>query len=206
MHLGYGLKRAASSRVEQFHGSFVGRRVADGKGSPLTAVPDLTDGDFLYGHGAVSEIEQIVLHGIRAGDTRGWNLALMPGFAQPVPYAREKLNPLTPAQMDDIVAFLRAANGNGGYDRAQIDRGRGLVTDKAGCWDCHGRDAQGDASIGAPSLVNGKWLKGDGSEAAIRQILERGLAGVSPAFFNRLSAYDTRTVAVYTASLHPPAK
>jgi cbb3-type cytochrome c oxidase subunit III len=178
----------------------------NGKGSTLTAVPDLTDRDFLYGRGKVSEIEQIVLHGIRAGDTRGWNLALMPGFAQPVPYTREPLNPLTPAQTNDIVAFLRVANGHGGYDPAHVARGHVLVTDKAGCWDCHGRDAQGDASIGAPNLVDGKWLKGDGSEAAIRHTLERGLAGVSPAFSHRLSAYDTRTVAVYTASLHPPAQ
>ena len=178
----------------------------NGKGSTLTAVPDLTDADFLYGRGKVSEIEEIVLHGIRAGDTRGWNLASMPAFAQLVPYAREKLPPLTPAQMDDIVAFLRVANGHGGYDPAQVARGHVLIADKAGCWDCHGRDAQGDASIGAPNLVDGKWLKGDGSEAAIRHTLERGLAGVSPAFFNRLSAYETRTVAVYTAALHPPAK
>ncbi|MEO9130884.1 MAG: c-type cytochrome [Sphingomonas sp.] len=177
-----------------------------GKGSTAIAVPDLTDADFLYGQGSVSEIEQIVLHGIRAGDTRGWNLALMPAFAQKIPYAREPLNPLTPAQTDDIIAFLRAANGNGGYDRAQIDRGRQQVTDKAGCWDCHGRDAQGDTAIGAPNLVDGKWIKGDGGEADIRHTLERGMAGVSPAFARKLSAYDTRTVAIYAASLHPPVK
>jgi len=177
-----------------------------GKGSITTAVPDLTDDDFLYGQGNASEIEQIVLHGIRAGDTRGWNLALMPAFAQKIPYTREPLNPLTPAQVDDIVAFLRAANGHGGYDPAQVDRGRAEVTGSAGCWDCHGRDAQGDSSIGAPNLVDGKWIKGDGSEAAIRHSIERGMAGVSPALAGKLSAYDARTVAIYAASLHPPVK
>jgi len=177
-----------------------------GKGSITTAVPDLTDDDFLYGQGNASEIEQIVLHGIRAGDTRGWNLALMPAFAQKIPYTREPLNPLTPAQVDDIVAFLRAANGHGGYDPAQVDRGRAEVTGRAGCWDCHGRDAQGDSSIGAPNLVDGKWIKGDGSEAAIRHSIERGMAGVSPALAGKLSAYDARTVAIYAASLHPPVK
>lgn len=178
----------------------------EGGGSALAAAPDLTDGDFLYGQGAVNEIEQIVLHGIRAGDARGWNLALMPGFARPVPYAREALPPLTPVQTADIVAFLRAAGGSPGYDPAQVGRGRALFGDKAGCWDCHGHDARGDSSIGAPNLVDGKWLAGDGSEAAIRYIVERGMAGVSPAFAGRLSAYDARTVAVYTASLHPPAR
>ena len=177
-----------------------------GKGSAAIAVPDLTDDDFLYGQGNASEIEQIVLHGIRAGDTRGWNLALMPAFAQKIPYAREPLNPLTPAQVDDIVAFLRAANGHGGHDPAQVDRGRAEVTGNAGCWDCHGRDAQGDSSIGAPNLVDGKWIKGDGSEAAIRHTIERGMAGVSPALAGKLSAYDARTVAIYAASLHPPVK
>jgi cbb3-type cytochrome c oxidase subunit III len=202
-----GLREIAITRGRDvFRAHCAACHSGDGRGSTVTAVPDLTDGDFLYGRGKVSEVEQIVLHGIRAGDTRGWNLATMPGFAQQVPYAREPLNPLTPAQMDDIVAFLRVANGQHGYDRAQVARGRKQVTDKAGCWDCHGRDAQGDASIGAPNLVDGKWLKGDGSEAAIRHTLERGLAGVSPAFSNRLSAYDTRTVAVYTASLHPPVQ
>jgi len=179
---------------------------AAGKGSTAIATPDLTDDDFLYGEGKASEIEQIVLHGIRAGDTRGWNLALMPAFAQKIPYTREPLDPLTPAQVDDIVAFLRAANGSGGYDRAQIDRGREQVTDKAGCWDCHGRDAQGDSAIGAPNLVDAKWIRGDGGEAAIRHTLERGMAGVSPALAGKLSAYDARTVAIYAASLHPPAK
>jgi cbb3-type cytochrome c oxidase subunit III len=179
---------------------------ADGKGSTARAVPDLTDADFLYGDGMTGEIEQIVLHGIRAGDSKGWDLAAMPAFAQAVPYAREKLPPLTPAQIHDLVGFLRAANGNGGYDRATIDRGRMLFTRNAGCWDCHSDDGQGDNAIGAPNLVDGKWLKGDGSEGSIAQVLEHGLAGSSPAFARTLSPYQARAVAAYTASLHPIGK
>jgi len=179
---------------------------ADAKGSPSKAIPDMTDDDYLYGQNKPSEIEQIVLHGIRAGDTKGWNLADMPGFAKAVPYAREKLPSLTPAQIDDLVAFLRAANGHGGYDQTRVQRGLTMFKTTAGCWDCHGGDAGGDPAIGAPNLVDGKWLKGNGSEADIRHTLERGLAGVSPAFIHRLSAYDARVVAVYTASLHPPTK
>ena len=151
----------------------------------------------------MSEIEQIVLHGIRAGDTRGWDLASMPNYARAVPYAREKLPPLTPAGLRDIIAFLRAANGNGGYPRAAIERGRVLFTRDAGCYDCHSADAQGDASIGAPNLVDGKWLKGTGSEADIAYTLEHGLAGVSPAFARVLTPDEARAVSVYVASLHP---
>ncbi|WP_174285028.1 c-type cytochrome [Sphingomonas bacterium] len=178
----------------------------DAKGSRERAVPDMTDDDFLYGSGKASEIEQIVLHGIRAGDTRGWDLAAMPNYARAVPYAREKLPPLTPAGLRDVVAFLRAANGNGGYERAAIERGRLLFMRDAGCYDCHSSDAQGDPSIGAPNLVDGKWLKGNGSEADIAYTLEHGLAGVSPAFARALSPYDARAVAVYVASLHPQTR
>lgn len=176
---------------------------AQGKGDPRKAMPDLTDKEFLFGEGTVGQIEQIVLHGIRAGDTKGWNLAEMPGFAKAVPYAREPLPPLTPAQIGDLVGFLRAANGNGGYDPARVERGRDLFARGAGCWDCHSTDAAGDPSIGAPNLVDGLWLKGTGSEADIADTIERGLAGVSPAFQSSLSAYDARVVAAYTASLHP---
>lgn len=166
----------------------------------------MTDGEYLYGESRPGEIEQIVLHGIRAGDSRGWNLAEMPGFAKAVPYKRDPLPPLTPGKTADLVAFLRAANGNGGYDPAQVARGRTLYQTSAGCWDCHGADGGGDPAIGAPNLVDGIWLKGDGDEADIRHTLEAGMAGVSPAFQHRLSAYDARIVSVYVASLHPPAR
>lgn len=178
----------------------------DAKGSRTAAVPDLTDDDFLYGTGKASEIEQIVLHGIRAGDTRGWDLASMPDYARAVPYAREKLPPLTPAQLRDVIAFLRAANGNGGYERGGIDRGKALFRRDAGCYDCHSSDAQGDPTIGAPNLVDGKWLKGSGSEADIAYTLEHGLAGVSPAFARILSPDEARAVSVYVASLHPQTR
>ena len=202
-----GLRDAALNRGRQvFAENCASCHGADAKGSRSKAIPDMTDDDYLYGQNKPSEIEQIVLHGIRAGDTKGWNLADMPGFAKAIPYTREKLPPLTPGQSDDLIAFLRAANGNGGYDDARVNRGRTMFTTTAGCWDCHGGDAAGDPAIGAPNLVDGKWLKGNGSEADIRHTLERGLAGVSPAFFHRLSAYDARVVAVYVASLHPPAK
>ena len=180
---------------------------AQGKGNSATAVPDLTDNDFLYGRGEPGEIEQIVLHGIRSGDSKGWSLAAMPAFAWQIPYpADPQLPPLTPAQLRDLVVFLRAANGSSGYDPDQIVRGRNLFDGSAGCWDCHGNDAAGDSSIGAPNLVDGKWLKGNGSETDIAYTIEHGLADVSPAFAHFLSAYDARTVAVYTASLHSQAK
>jgi len=181
-----------------FRNHCAGCHGAAGRGDPHRAVPNLTDGDFLYGAGRVGEIEQIVLHGIRAGDTRGWDLAEMPGFAKPVPYAREPLPSLGPQQVGDLVAYVRRtgpADANA--------RGRILFTNTAGCWDCHGSDGGGDPSIGAPNLNDRIWLKGDGSAAAIVDTIEHGLAGVCPAFARILTPYQARVVAAYAAALHP---
>jgi len=175
---------------------------ADGRGSTATGTPDLTDQDFLYGTGLVSEIEQIVLHGIRSGDDRGWNLALMPAYGQQIPYPREKLPPLSPKEIDQLASYVGAMNGQAGEDPADVLAGHNLFEGKGGCWDCHGRDAQGDPAIGAPSLANGKWLRGDGSRRDISRIIREGLHSVSPAFRGRLDPLSARTVAVYVAYLH----
>jgi cytochrome c oxidase cbb3-type subunit 3 len=177
---------------------------AEGRGGTATGVPDLTDQDFLYGTGRVSEIEQIVLHGIRSGDDRGWNLALMPAYGRPVPYARETLPSLSPKDIDQLTSFVRAMNGHTGESSADVAAGHTLYQGRGGCWDCHGRDAQGDPAIGAPNLANGKWLRGDGSRRDISRIIREGLHGVSPAFRGRLDPASAKAVAAYVASLHAP--
>lgn len=176
----------------------------NGKGDQATAVPDLTDGDFLYGEGRASQIEQIIAYGIRSGDSRGWNLASMPAFARSDPYPNYKLDPLKPQEIRDVTTFLRAANG-AAADPAAVQRGKQVYV-HGGCWDCHGADAAGDNAIGAPNLVDGVWLHGNGSARAIWSTLSYGLHGVSPAFASRLTPYDIRAAALYTATLHPAAQ
>jgi cytochrome c oxidase cbb3-type subunit 3 len=175
---------------------------ANGRGSTATGTPDLTDQDFLYGTGRASEIESIVLHGIRSGDDKGWDLAWMPAYGQPVPYARGKLPSLSPGEIEQLTSYLRAMNGAIGEDPTAVAAGNILFEGRGGCWDCHGRDAQGDAAIGAPDLSDGKWLRGDGSRRDISRIIREGLHGVSPAFRGRLDPANARAVAVYVASLH----
>jgi cytochrome c oxidase cbb3-type subunit III len=176
---------------------------ADGRGSTATGTPDLTDQDFLYGTGRASEIEQIVLHGIRSGDDKGWDLAWMPAFGLPVPYARGTLPTLSPGEIEQLTSYLRAINGAIGEDPTAVSAGALLFEGHGGCWDCHGRDAQGDAAIGASNLRDGKWLRGDGSRRDISRVIREGLHGVSPAFRGRLDPAKARAVAVYVASLHP---
>jgi len=175
---------------------------ADGRGSTAMGVPDLRDQDFLYGAGRASEIEAIVLHGIRSGDDKGWDLAWMPAYGSAVPYKRDKLPSLTPTEIAQLTSFIRSLNGAGDEDPASVAAGSILYEGHGGCWDCHSRDARGDGAIGAPNLRDGTWLRGEGSREDISRIIREGLHGVSPAFRGRLDPASARAVAVYVASLH----
>ncbi len=177
-----------------------------GTADPARGIPDLTDEDFLYGSGQVDEIEQIVLHGIRSGDPRGWNLASMPAYATAKPYAAEPIPPLRPSEIRDIVEFMMRRHGKPATTAA-ADRGGTLFSTSGACWDCHASDGGGDDAIGGPNLLDDIWLYGDGSRAALTRSIAQGRAGVSPAFARRLSASDARAIAVYVASLsHPRPK
>lgn len=169
-----------------------------GHGDKSLGAPDLTDGEHLYREGTVSQIEEIARYGIRAGNKRGWNLAIMPAYARKVPYAAEPLPPQTPAQIETLVRYIRTFTA-GSTDAAELQRGRDAYS-QAGCWDCHGRDLGGDPAIGAPSLTDNVWLYG-GSPGDIRRSISRGRAGMSPAFARTLTPAELRNVAVYVASL-----
>ena len=167
-------------------------------GRGVAGEPDLTDREWLYGAGRVADIEAIVRYGIRSRNPKGWNLASMPAYASLHPYAAEPLPTLTPDEVDDIVQLLVSYEGLQANSEA-VARGHAVFA-KAGCWDCHGPDARGDSAIGAPNLRDAVTLYG-GSPAVLRQTIEQGRKGVSPAFAGRLSPAEIRAVAVYTASL-----
>jgi cytochrome c oxidase cbb3-type subunit 3 len=172
----------------------------EGRGS--LGEPDLTDGDWLYGEGRASEIEAVVRYGIRSGNPKGWNLASMPVYASVRPYLAEPLPSLTPGETDDVVQLMLSFEGRTADPQAAAG-GRSVYA-KAGCWDCHGNDARGDSAVGAPNLRDAITLYG-GTAQQLRQSIEHGRKGVSPAFAGRLTPIEVRTVAVYTASLsHPP--
>ena len=84
---------------------------AHGGGDPTLGVPDLTTGRHLYGEGRVAEVEEIVRHGIRSLDKRGFNLAAMPAFATAHPYKGEPLPSLTPLQIENLTQYVLAFSG-----------------------------------------------------------------------------------------------
>jgi cytochrome c oxidase cbb3-type subunit 3 len=165
-------------------------------GDPGRGAPDLADGDWLYGEGRVSEIEQTLTHGVRSGDAKSRNLASMPAYATPEPYARYHIPPLGPADIRDVTDYLISLSGRPA-DAAAAGRGEAVFHGRGGCYDCHGVDAHGDGAIGAPNLGDRIWLYGDGSRAAIAESIAHGRAGACPRWIGVLSAGEIRALAVY---------
>jgi cytochrome c oxidase cbb3-type subunit 3 len=165
------------------------------QGNRRDGVPDLTHPAWLYGEGRVAQIERTILYGIRAGNPRGWNLADMPAFAKAEPYKRYKIPSLDPGEIRDVIEFMLVTGGKPG-DRPAAERGAKIFAAKGQCFDCHSADAQGDAAIGAPNLIDDVWLYGNGSREDIYDSIARGRGGICPAWVKELSPVTVRALAV----------
>jgi cytochrome c oxidase cbb3-type subunit 3 len=175
-----------------------------GQADAARGIPDLSDADWLYGAGSVSDIEQIIKYGIRSHHPKAWNLAIMPAYARAQPSPRDlKLQPLSPENIRDLVEFLLREQGQAAAPAAAA-RGAQLFTGAGGCYDCHAVDAKGDSAIGAPNLTDRITLYGDGSREALDLSISYGRHGICPAWIGRITAAGIREVAVYVYSLSHP--
>ena len=169
--------------------------------TPARGIPNLTDGDWLYGTGRVAEIEKVIEYGIRSRKARGWNLAIMPAYARPQPSPQDRaIKPLAPRDIDDLVEFLMLAQRRQA-DAESAARGAALFAGPAGCFDCHSADAKGDSAIGAPNLTDGITLYGDGSRGSTFMSIAYGRQGVCPAWIKSLSPAAIRELALYVYSI-----
>jgi cytochrome c oxidase cbb3-type subunit III len=192
--LQFAMARGASGYAEHCascHGAHL-------EGDRKWGVPNLADSEWLYGTGRVTEIERVVLYGIRSGNSKGWDLAHMPAFATPHPYNLYALAPLTPAAIADVTTYILSFQSPQS-DAAAVERGSRIFRDPSGgnCVDCHGPDGKGDSAIGAPDLTDGIWLSGDGSRESIEYTIGHGLAGHCPSWVTQLSPVTVRAIAVY---------
>jgi cytochrome c oxidase cbb3-type subunit 3 len=164
----------------------------------------LSDGDWLYGTGLVSDIEQVIKYGIRSYHPKTWNLAIMPAYATAEPSARDSQIPsLSPGNIRDLVEFLIHEQGRSA-DSAAADRGADLFAGAGGCYDCHALDGKGDSAIGAPNLTDRITLYGDGSRESLSMSIAYGRHGMCPAWVTRISPAGIREVAVFVYSLSHP--
>jgi cytochrome c oxidase cbb3-type subunit 3 len=175
-----------------------------GEGDPGRGIPVLSDGDWLYGAGSVSDIEQVIKFGIRSYHPKAWNLAIMPAYATARPSPRDaKIPPLSPGNIRDLVEFLLQRQGRSA-DGAAAARGAEIFAHGGGCFDCHAADAKGDSAIGAPNLTDGITLYGDGSREALALSIAYGRHGICPAWTARISPAGIREVALFVYSLSHP--
>ncbi len=168
------------------------------QGDSRWGVPNLADSEWLYGTGRVTEIERVILYGIRSGNSKGWDLAHMPAFASAHPYNLYAIPPLGPTAIADVTTYLLSFQ-HPQSDSAAVDRGSHIFHDPGGgnCVDCHGPDGKGDSAIGAPDLTDAIWLTGDGSRQSIEDAIAHGLSGHCPSWGTRLSPVTIRAIAVY---------
>ena len=175
----------------------------EGQADTARGIPALSHGDWLYGTGSLSDIEQVVKYGIRSHHPKSWNLAIMPAYARAQPSARDgKIPPLFPGNMGDLVEFLFQKQGRAA-DGAAAARGAEIFV-HAGCYDCHAVDAKGDPAIGAPNLTDGVTLYGDGSRESLAMSIAYGRQGMCPAWVRRITPAGIREVAVFVYSLSHP--
>jgi len=158
---------------------------AGGRGA--SGYPRLADDVWLWG-GGLNDIERTIRYGIRSGHSEA-RLSEMPAFG------RDQF--LTPAQIGDLVEFVTAMSGRKA-DVAAVERARPVFKDQ--CSSCHGAEARGDRSKGAPNLTDADWLYG-GDRDTIRRTIHGPRYGVMPAWGERLDPAAVRALAVYVHSL-----
>ncbi|WP_409432639.1 cytochrome-c oxidase, cbb3-type subunit III [Litorimonas sp. RW-G-Af-16] len=156
-------------------------------GQGFKGYPNLNDDIWLWG-GTFDQIRHTLVVGIRAEHAET-QANLMQA------YGRDGL--LDDEQIDDLAEYLLAFNSTD-RDSEAVLRGRTIFAEQ--CVSCHGENAKGDQSQGAPNLTDNYWLYG-GTKEDIVQTLYGGRQGVMPNWDERLSPETITALAVYVHSL-----
>lgn len=156
---------------------------AGGKG-----YPNLNDDDWLWG-GDLAAIQQTLEHGIRQPGNDETRQSQMPAFG------RDQL--LKPDEIEDVVSYLRFASKQ---EPANASAKRGAAVFANNCAACHGDNARGNRSIGAPDLTDPIWLYG-GDRASLGETVTNSHGGIMPAWGKQLDAVTIKMLAAYVHSL-----
>ena len=173
--------------------------------------PNLTDDFWLFWGKDIdtfqmhpSDVEQTIKYGVRAGFNESRAMAPDPEHHDidvVVMPARGEESNLTPTQVDEVAEFVWALSHKT-TDRAKALRGYDVFfgKDRGVCFDCHLGDARGDGGIGAANLRRPEtWLYGTDRDSLVETI-EKGRAGVCPAFVNKLKPGEIKAAALYVFS------
>lgn len=154
----------------------------DGRGG--RGFPNLTTESWLWG-GSPDSIFETIRVGINSSHPQS-RASQMPAWG------RDKMLP--PADIDKVAAYVASLSGPASGASADIDAGKTIFA--ANCAACHGNDARGDSSVGAPSLHQHPWLYG-GDVGSVRQSVWNGRQGHMPTWESRLSVVDRKILTLY---------
>lgn len=150
--------------------------------------PNLNDDDWLWG-GDLKTIQQTITDGIRFPGDDKTRMSQMPAFG------RDGI--LNPGEVDDVVSYVRYVSHQEAASAA-AKRGKTLFANN--CAVCHGADAKGNRTMGAPNLTDAIWLYG-GDRDTLVQTVTNARYGIMPAWGHRLDPVTIKMLAVYVHSL-----
>ena len=150
--------------------------------------PNLNDDDWLWG-GDLEAIYTSIKHGIRNTEDEDARESQMPAFGADEILDREEINSVT--------QYVLQVSGQQ-FDSTLASAGKEIFVEN--CAACHGENAAGDRSIGAPNLADAISLYGNTEETIVAQIVQPQ-HGVMPPWQQRLSDETIKQLAVYVHSL-----
>jgi len=145
--------------------------------------PNLTDSDWLYG-GEPSDIHQTIVQGRQ-------------GY---MPAHKDKLSE---EQIEAVAMYEGSLAGENWAEGSpeKVAQGKKLFHgNQAACYACHGKDAKGNQTLGAPNLTDAIWFFGGDKQTVIETIAE-GRGGNMPSWQDRLSANQIKILTAYVHSL-----
>ncbi|MEH6757874.1 MAG: cytochrome-c oxidase, cbb3-type subunit III [Parasphingorhabdus sp.] len=150
--------------------------------------PNLNDDEWLWG-GDMEAIEYTVTNGIRNPDHAETRFSQMPAFG------RDGI--LQAKEIQDLVSHVRVMSGR---EKLSGSAKRGAVLFETNCAVCHGSDAKGNRTQGAPNLTDAISLYGL-DRAELTDTITNSRYGVMPRWGHRLDAATIRMLTAYVHSL-----
>jgi cytochrome c oxidase cbb3-type subunit III len=146
--------------------------------------PNLNDDDWLWG-GKIEDIYQTLNFGIRSAHDKT-RLNQMPSFGLDKVLKKDEIEAVTEYVMSLSDKSPHNAEGEKIF--------------KANCVACHGANAKGNRSMGAPNLTDAIWLYGSEKEDIIHTIYY-ARNGVMPYWIGRLDDNTIKQLTLYVHSL-----
>lgn len=155
-------------------------------GAGAKGYPNLNDDDWLWG-GKVEDIYQTLQYGIRSKheETRVGNML-----------AFGKDGTLNTKEINEVVEYILGLSGH--TENQNTEKGAEIFAKN--CVSCHGEDAKGLQTSGAPNLTDKIWLYGGDHESVFESVYN-GRGGVMPDWKNRLSDNTIKQLAIYVHQL-----